>query len=139
MKIIFFNLLIILSSYVYAKEFFVLSNDSKKDEVINRETVRNIYLGNKLYWKSGKRIMPVHLNVADSSFQAFLEDVVDMDPTQFTSYWRRKLFSGRAYPPKQFDKDDSIIEFIRKNNSGIGVISKAPDKKSEDLIYFQID
>ena len=139
MKIIFLNVIFLFSLNSFAKDYLVLSNDTKRDEVIDRETVKNIFLGNKLYWKSGKRIMPVHLSVEDSSFQVFLEEVVDMDSTQFTSYWRRKLFSGRAYPPKQFEKDDMIIEFIRKNNAGIGVISKAPDKNSDGLIFFQID
>lgn len=139
MKIIFLNVIFLFSLNSFAKDYLVLSNDTKRDEVIDRETVKNIFLGNKLYWKSGKRIMPVHLSVEDSSFQVFLEEVVDMDSTQFTSYWRRKLFSGRAYPPKQFEKDDMIIEFIRKNNAGIGVISKAPDKNSNGLIFFQID
>lgn len=139
MKIIFVNVIFLFSLNSFAKEYLVLSNDTKRDEVIDRETVKNIFLGNKLYWKSGKRIMPVHLSVEDSSFQAFLEEVIDMDSTQFTSYWRRKLFSGRAYPPKQFEKDDMIIEFIRKNNAGIGVISKASDKNSDGLIFFQID
>ena len=139
MKIIFVNVIFLLSLNSFAKDYLVLSNDTKRDEVIDRETVKNIFLGNKLYWKSGKRIMPVHLSVEDSSFQVFLEEVIDMDSTQFTSYWRRKLFSGRAYPPKQFEKDDMIIEFIRKNNAGIGVISKAPDKNSDGLIFFQID
>lgn len=139
MKIIFLNLIFLFSLNSFAKDYLVLSNDTKRDEVIDRETVKNIFLGNKLYWKSGKRIMPVHLSVEDSSFQVFLEEVVDMDSTQFTSYWRRKLFSGRAYPPKQFEKDDMIIEFVRKNNAGIGVISMAPDKNSDGLIFFQID
>ena len=139
MKIIFLNVIFLFSLNSFAKDYLVLSNDTKRDEVIDRETVKNIFLGNKLYWKSGKRIMPVHLSVEDSSFQVFLEEVIDMDSTQFTSYWRRKLFSGRAYPPKQFEKDDMIIEFIRKNNAGIGVISKAPDKNSNGLIFFQID
>ena len=139
MKIIFLNVIFLFSLNSFAKDYLVLSNDTKRDEVIDRETVKNIFLGNKLYWKSGKRIMPVHLSVEDSSFQVFLEEVVDMDSTQFTSYWRRKLFSGRVYPPKQFEKDDMIIEFIRKNNAGIGVISKAPDKNSNGLIFFQID
>tara|TARA_Y100000296_G_C5174238_1_gene259093 strand:- start:2330 stop:2749 length:420 start_codon:yes stop_codon:yes gene_type:complete len=139
MKIIFLNVIFLFSLNSFAKDYLVLSNDTKRDEVIDRETVKNIFLGNKLYWKSGKRIMPVHLSVEDSSFQVFLEEVIDMDSTQFTSYWRRKLFSGRAYPPKQFEKDDMIIEFIRKNNAGIGVISKAPDKNSDGLIFFQID
>ena len=139
MKIIFLNVIFLFSLNSFAKDYLVLSNDTKRDEVIDRETVKNIFLGNKLYWKSGKRIMPVHLSVEDSSFQVSLEEVVDMDSTQFTSYWRRKLFSGRAYPPKQFEKDDMIIEFIRKNNAGIGVISKAPDKNSNGLIFFQID
>lgn len=139
MKNIFVNVIFLFSLNSFAKDYLVLSDDTKRDEVIDRETVKNIYLGNKLYWKSGKRIMPVHLSVEDSSFQLFLEEVIDMDSTQFTSYWRRKLFSGRAYPPKQFEKDDMIIEFIRKNNAGIGVISKAPDKNSDGLIFFQID
>lgn len=139
MKNIFVNVIFLFSLNSFAKDYLVLSDDTKRDEVIDRETVKNIYLGNKLYWKSGKRIMPVHLSVEDSSFQVFLEEVIDMDSTQFTSYWRRKLFSGRAYPPKQFEKDDMIIEFIRKNNAGIGVISKAPDKNSDGLIFFQID
>ena len=138
-KFLMAYIFISLSSMAVAKEYFVLSSKVSIDEKIDKETVRNIYLGNKLYWKSGKRILPVHLKVTDSSFKAFLEEFIDMDHTQFTSYWRRKLFSGRAYPPKQFDKDELIIEFVKNNVDGIGVISKLPSIPSEDLKFIEIN
>ena len=126
-------------SYSSSKEYFVLSTKNSGEEKIDKETVRNIFLGNKIFWKSGKRILPVHLRVTDSSFQAFLEDVINMDQTQFTSYWRRKLFSGRAYPPKQLERDDLIIEYVKNNTDGIGVISKVPESYPSDIKFLEIN
>ncbi len=132
---------IIFSSIAFAssKDYFVLSAKNSGEEIIDKEMVRNIYLGNKLFWKSGKRILPVHLKVTDSSFQAFLEEVINMDKTQFTSYWRRKLFSGRAYPPKQLERDDLIIEYVRDNTDGIGVISNIPESYPSDIKFLEIN
>ncbi|OUR97293.1 hypothetical protein A9Q84_13285 [Halobacteriovorax marinus] len=131
-----FSLAFSLSSL--GAEFFVLSSKNLNTESVNKEVVKSIFLGNKLYWESGKRILPVHLPVNNKSFRFFLEEVIDMDANQFLSYWRRRLFSGRAHPPKQLAKDDLIIEYIKNHPEGIGVISKAPAEESEDVIVIEI-
>lgn len=138
MKIIFLTILLSLSFSPRASEYFVLSTKNINSENINKKIVKNIFLGNKIYWESGKRILPVHLPISSESFKFFLKDVIDMDSKQFLSYWRRRLFSGRAHPPKQLEKDDLIIEFIKSHPDGIGVISKKPKKKIEDIVLIKM-
>ncbi|WP_127714606.1 hypothetical protein [Halobacteriovorax sp. HLS] len=137
-KKIILVLFLFFSSKGFSKEYFVLSSTNVKESNISKEVVRKIFLGNKLFWESGERILPVHLPVQTKAFKTFLSEVVQMDSSQFLSYWRRKMFSGRAHPPKQLLRDDSIIEYIQNNPQGIGVISSYPESKSEDIVVVEI-
>jgi ABC-type phosphate transport system substrate-binding protein len=132
-------LLIFTVNEVLAKDYFVLSSSNVKEKGLDKATIKKIFLGNKLFWDSGERILPVHLPVNSKSFKSFLSEVVNMDSAQFLSYWRRKLFSGRAHPPKQLSKDDSIIKFIQENPEGIGVISNFPKETHNDIVVIELD
>ena len=138
-KFTFFSILLLFSSVSFSKDYFVLSSSKVKEANISKDIVKRIFLGNKLFWESGERILPVHLPVKTKAFKKFLTDVVDMDSSQFLSYWRRKMFSGRAHPPKQLSKDDSIIKFIQDNPEGIGVISSYPNPKVSDVVVIEIN
>jgi hypothetical protein len=138
MKIIFITFILSITLSTSASEYFVLSTKNINSENIDKKIVKNIFLGNKIYWESGKRILPVHLPISSESFKFFLKDVIDMDSNQFLSYWRRKLFSGRAHPPKQLEKDALIIEFIKSHPDGIGVISKVPKIKNKDIVIIKM-
>jgi hypothetical protein len=128
MALIRFTLLFtLILSNAYAESYFILGNKVKNiNEEISKEDVKSIFLGEKLYWKDGERIIPVHPPLTKESTTSFLQDVVKMDASQYLSYWRRKLFSGRGYPPKKIQGDEQIIEFVKKNDSAIAVISKRP-------------
>ena len=134
------TLFIILSSAtICAKDYFVLSSTNVKEKNLDKKTIKKIFLGNKLFWSSGERILPVHLPVETKAFKSFLSEIVNMDEAQFLSYWRRKLFSGRAHPPKQLRRDENIIEFIQEHPEGIGVISSFPSKSHNDVLVLELD
>jgi hypothetical protein len=102
--------------------------------------VRDIFLGQKLFWQNNERIYPVCSNLASPPLVQFQHDILKMEPDQYTSYWRRKLFSGKGHPPKEFSDDAQALSFIRSNPSSIGILESKPDPRaSEGLAVFRVD
>ncbi|ATH07669.1 hypothetical protein BIY24_06835 [Halobacteriovorax marinus] len=122
-----------------AKDYLVVSKKNSEIKSIDRETVKDIYLGSKLFWSNGSRIQPIHLPIEDKAFDTFLMNIVEMDTNQFLSYWRRKLFSGRAHPPKQIQKVQDILKFVEENPDSVAVLPSRPKLNSKSLVIIELD
>jgi len=62
-----------------------------------------------------------------------------MDTNQFLAYWRRKLFSGRAHPPKQISRVQDILKYVEENPASIAVLPKRPKIEDASLIIIELD
>lgn len=122
-----------------ANDYLVVNRSNKYVSEIDKEVVKDVFLGSKLFWEDGSRIQPVHLPINDKEFDTFLHNVVEMDTNQFLAYWRRKLFSGRAHPPKQMNRIEDILKYIQENPKSIGIIPVRPKKNTTGLLITPID
>ncbi|PIK15460.1 hypothetical protein [Halobacteriovorax sp. JY17] len=138
-KVLLTFLILFTCHAIPAKDYLVVSNKNKDIQNIDKELVKDIYLGSKLFWKNGSRIQPVHLPIDDKGFDTFLSNVVEMDTNQFLAYWRRKLFSGRAHPPKQISRVQDILKFVEENPDSIAVLPKKPKIDDSSLIIIELD
>lgn len=130
---------VLTSQSLIAAEYLIVSKKNAEAQTIDKDIVRDIYLGSKLFWKDGSRIQPVHLPITDKTFNHFVEEVIQMDTSQFLSYWRRKLFSGRAHPPKQIKKIEEIIKFVEDHPDSIAILPLSPKNISEHITVIELD
>jgi hypothetical protein len=130
-----------VASVARADDYVVVSSSViPKEQALGLDELRSIFLGNKLFWGQNERIHPFCSNLASPQLAHFLHDVLGMEPDQYVSYWRRKLFSGKGHPPKEFGSDAEALGFIRSNPSSIGVLSEKPrPQDSQGLAVFRVD
>jgi len=53
-----------------------------------------------------------------------------MESSQYLNLWRRKLFTGRGYPPKQLKSNEAVFNCVKRCPSTLGITSEAPDAKN---------
>jgi hypothetical protein len=116
--------LCLYSSKAFSKpsSFIVIANIMAPVESISTSELRDIYNGDRVFWKSGKRIRAARLSDDTPANTDFLSIVVGKSPSQYVQHWRHKLFSGKGLPPKVLEDAEKMMVYIEENESSIGFI-----------------
>jgi ABC-type phosphate transport system substrate-binding protein len=120
--------LFVSSGAALPAEIFVLANKDVPDKALERESIERIYLGKKSQWSDGTRIVPVVLK-SGATHTAFVKKFLDRDASQFSTYWKQAVFTGRGMPPKAFETEAELIEFVSETPGAIGYASFVPSTK----------
>jgi ABC-type phosphate transport system substrate-binding protein len=116
-----------LTTMASAQDYIVVVHP-KNDATLTKSDVANIFLGKMRKFPQGKEAVPVMQESTTAITQTFVKTVVSKSWAQFRSYWSRRMFSGKGYPPKRFPSDKEIKAHVAKNENSIGIISsKAVD------------
>lgn len=127
-------------SSAVANEFFVVVNNSNKmiEQKMTKEQVKSLFLGYTLFLNDQK-VTLMHLEAENDSMNYFLEKVIGMDKKSYTSFWRRKLFSGKGTPPKEFKSEAELILLLKKTPNAIGIIPIKPNIEENIFIIPESD
>lgn len=117
-----------------ADSFYIVTSVNSDEELkkSSLDDIRRIFIGQRTHLESGNRIFPVHSDLSRPEVKAFLDKVTKMDSEAFSSYWRRRLFSGRGYPPKKVKSDTDVLDYVRERKNAIGIIGMPPS--GQDLV-----
>ncbi|MCB0366980.1 MAG: hypothetical protein H6624_00145 [Bdellovibrionaceae bacterium] len=114
-------------SSALAQEKFVLVVNAKNSVTqVDSGIAKDIYFGRKLFWESGVKIRPALLDQKNPVTSSFLSGCLDTETSRYLAFWRRRLFSGRGVPPKQFQSEKELLEFVSQNEGAIAVVSTPP-------------
>jgi ABC-type phosphate transport system substrate-binding protein len=105
-----------------AADYAVVANKGVAAGSLSRSDAQAIFLGEKTKWDDGKQIKIAVLE-AGGAHKSFLQDVVSKTPSQFDSYWKKMVFTGKAAAPKSFGDAQSLIEFVSGNSGAVGYVA----------------
>ncbi len=105
-----------------AVQAVVIVQKDVKVETIKQKDLASIYLGKTVDWKDKSGIVFVTLKKGDTH-KAFLKGYVKKTDKQFSTYWKKKMFSGKCELPKAFKTDKELVAFVAKTKGAIGYIS----------------
>jgi len=111
-----------LAQGALAADYVLVVNKENPVDVLDRDTVRKIFLGKRSFWSDGHRI-DVFLQPENELHEAFTKEVLHRSTRQFKMYWRRELYSGTGLPPEKLDDDTKIKQEIALNPRAIGYIA----------------
>lgn len=106
-------------------QVIVIANNSVTEKTLERESLERIYLGKKLQWSDGSKVVPVILK-SGAVHKNFVKRYVDRDPAQFNTYWKQAVFTGRGVPPKSFSSEAELIKFVNQTPGAVGYVSAMP-------------
>ncbi len=125
---VFVALILVSGAVCWSAEIFVFANKNVPDKSLERESIERIYLGKKSQWSDGTRIVPVILK-SGATHSAFVKKFLDRDASQFSTFWKQAVFTGRGMPPKAFETEAELIEFVSDTPGAIGYASFVPTSK----------
>ncbi|MFW5782310.1 MAG: hypothetical protein ACOCWO_03350 [Candidatus Muiribacteriaceae bacterium] len=106
-----------------ADTFIIIANAENKVTEISKELLKHIYLGKKTKLDDGKKIVPVMLKDGEV-FGTFVKEITGKTSIQFNTFWKKAIFTGKGKPPKSFETEEKLVEYIKANKDAIGFIGE---------------
>ncbi len=101
-------------------EALVVANTSLSGDALSKQDIRAIFLGKKSA-VAGQNVVIVTLAGGDVH-KAFLKSVVGKTPSQFSSHWKKIVFTGKGKMPKSFKTEEELLAFVSNTKGGIGYV-----------------
>ena len=109
-------------SSVYAEGFKIVANKDIEITVITEDLLKNIYLGKKSQLDDGTKIEAV-MEESGDEIEEFVKNIVGKTLSQFKTFWKKAIFTGKGKPPRSFKNSKEVIEFVKSNPGTIGLVS----------------
>lgn len=116
------TVMLLIPSMAIAGDIIIIGNKSITESAINKQDLKNIYLGKKTTWGNNSKIVFVTQDNAGVSDQ-FLTEYISKSPSQFSSYWKEKVFTGQGTPPRSFASEKELVQFVTQTDGAIGYVS----------------
>jgi ABC-type phosphate transport system substrate-binding protein len=116
--------LIALSATIAGASPVIIANKSLEKEKLDASTVKSVFLGKKVAWDTGGRVMLAVLRngpVADE----FLKASVDMNASGFNNLWRRLAMTGGGTAPKSFESEEDVRKYVAATPGAVGFVDSA--------------
>lgn len=114
-------LFLVLSTSAQAG-FIVIANTESGLEKISAAELRKVYLKKIPVLPNGQSAQVVGLKEG-SAREVFLKTVLRKSESSLNSYWSRLMFSGRATPPRLFNSDQEVLDYVKQHAGAIGFIN----------------
>jgi len=96
----------------------VVANTSGKAITLNKQEVRNLFMGGALTHDLRAIVLPPE----DKARVLFNTKVIGLTESRIQSYWAQMWLSGRKTPPKQLSDEQSIINYLLRNEGTAGYV-----------------
>jgi hypothetical protein len=118
---------------VFAVNFKILTHSKNEISQISKAQLKSLFLGDSFFFENKKRVLLVYIN-KDPGFEFFVGEVVSMKPELYNQYWRRRLFSGKAIPPRKVENAEKFFDYLQSEENALGVVSDDLDiTKQSDI------
>jgi ABC-type phosphate transport system substrate-binding protein len=120
----------------FADDVVIICNKGVSDTSLSKDDIKNIYLGKKSSWSDNTKITFVTLSDSDIQ-KSFLKEYINKTPSQFNTYWKKLVFTGKGKMPKSFDSDADLIDFVSKTDGALGYVSASSESDDVKVIKVQ--
>jgi ABC-type phosphate transport system substrate-binding protein len=114
--------MLVIPGMAIAGDIVVIGNKSVAESRLSKNDIKKIYLGTKTTWSDNQKIVFV-IQDNTSISDEFLKTYVKKSASQFSSYWKSKVFTGQGTPPKSFASDEELVQFIAQTEGAMGYVS----------------
>ena len=108
-----------------AQGFVVVVNAANPVKSLKNDRVNGLFLKRITRWDDGSPVLPVNLDRASATREAFTRAVHGKSVSAIESSWQQQIFAGREAPPAQRNDDAEVLAFVRANRGAIGYVSES--------------
>ncbi|QTH62936.1 phosphate ABC transporter substrate-binding protein [Psychrosphaera ytuae] len=134
MKTLFVLFLLLITPISFAASVVVVNaeNESK----ITSSDIKKLFLARKGAFNNGDPARLATLEKNNEIREDFNSNILNKSESQYSGYWAKMRFTGRATPPLEFSSSIEVREFVSKNKNAIGVMD-AEDVDGSVRVVFE--
>jgi ABC-type phosphate transport system substrate-binding protein len=114
--------LVLISTVCHANSFTLVTNKSNPVSSISAQDAKNIFLGKKSTWENGVKTV-VFTQTSSPAHSSFTKNVVGKSTQQFSTFWKKALFTGMGIPPRDLSSDAQMLKAVASQTGTIGYVS----------------
>ncbi|MEM5497666.1 hypothetical protein WNY77_09705 [Paraglaciecola mesophila] len=137
MKNLFFSLIIsIVIGFPAAANtsIVVVANTDNKKIQLNRQQVRNLFMGGALPYD----LEAIALPPDNQTRVLFNTKVVGLTESRIQSYWAQMRFTGRKTAPKELNSERVILDYLKSNEGAVGYLPESLSLPKELTIIYTV-
>jgi ABC-type phosphate transport system substrate-binding protein len=101
---------------------------------LSADTIRQIYLKQKVRWDDDKPIKPVDRELRSPVRAQFSSSVLGRSVQAVRSYWLQRIFSGGHVPPPELSSDEAVIRYVSAERGAVGYVAATADTARTKVI-----
>lgn len=113
-------IILLIPSVLSAKVVLVVNKDVPFNQM-PKMVVKGVFTG-EIKSLKGMEELIVCLQEDKKAHEEFLQQYLEMTPSQFEQAWQRLIFTGKAMEPETLSDAAEVIEFVQENPGAIGYI-----------------
>lgn len=98
----------------------IIVNPKTGSAAMSEDEIRDIFLGKRTTWDDGSKVVVVVLK--DGVSHAALMKLLGKSPSQFSTGWKKLVFTGKGSMPEQVDNEDALVDFVARNPGAIAFV-----------------
>jgi len=106
----------------------VIAHPGVKEKALDADAVQRLFLGKKTTWEGGGGVILAVL-AEGPLHETFLKAYVGKTASQFTSHWRKLVFTGKASEPRSFATEEELVAFVAATPGAVGYVGGSVEKK----------
>ena len=130
---VFWGLLLAIPGVVVAEVSIIANKGITVDSVTVAEA-KKIWLGKKKQMPGGGVVKVSDLSVGDAVRHEFYKNIVHKKEKQLKAYWAKITFTGKGYPPKVFDSEAEVVDWVANTPGAMGYVSSAAVNDSVNVL-----
>ena len=121
-SILVFTAITTLTTLVYAGGIKVITGAGTPVDTIDDGNIKKIFLGKTKTWPDGNPVEFVILK-SGTAHSDFLKAYVKKSASQFKTYWKKQVFTGKGKSPKSFESETDLAAYVAGKSGTIGYVS----------------
>lgn len=128
-------LLAILFSPVFsmAEDVLIIAHKGVADSSLDGDDIKQIFLGQKTTWSDSSKIIFV-VQDRTKAGDAFLKKYLQKTATQYDTYWKKQVFTGKGRAPYSFSSNQELVDFVSRTPGAIGYVYIGTNTGSTKII-----
>lgn len=113
---------VVFAPMAWAADYVLVTNRANAVSSVSAQDARNIFLGKKSSWSNGEKIV-VFTQTSSPVHSTFVKQVVGKTSQQFSTFWKKALFTGTGIPPRDLKGDAQVLSTVAAQPGAVGYIS----------------
>ena len=113
----------------------VIVNGASAVANLSLDDLKDYYLGKKASWPDGSKVVVVVLK--DGPSHDKLMGKLGKSSSQFTTGWKKLVFTGKGAMPEQVGNEDELVAFVAKTPGAIGFADAGKVKEGVKAVPVQ--